>query len=177
LSGRAQRCLQSGIPGTVHNRAGRCKLRISFIVRALHRHGVRREKRWRFKHIQQALERPKPGGWPRSRTRDTVRVEIYRAKQMPLYIEASERTALLSMAVAATQAAGSVVTPESQRYAACAVTLMKAAIGDPLTLDEAQTLLERCSLVGTPLEQRFCETVDAIKARRARESGADRLDS
>jgi hypothetical protein len=152
-------------------------LRISFIVHARHHRGIRREKRLRFQHIQWTPERPKSGGWPRSRVRDTVRVEIYRAKQMPFYIGASERQALLSMAIAATQAAGSVVTPETQRYAACAVTLMKAAIGDPLTLDEAQTLLERCSLVGTPLEQRFCETVDAIKARRARDNGADRLDS
>jgi hypothetical protein len=81
------------------------------------------------------------------------------------------------MAVAATQAAGSVVTPESQRYATCAVKLLKAAIGGPLTLDDAQTLLERCSLVGTVLERSCCDAVDAIKARREREGGANRLDS
>jgi hypothetical protein len=96
---------------------------------------------------------------------------------MPLYIGSNERAALLSMAVAATQAAGSRITPESRRYAACAVAFLKAAIGGPLTLEETQALLERCSLVGTPLEKSFCETVDAIRERRAREGGTNRLDS
>jgi hypothetical protein len=96
---------------------------------------------------------------------------------MPLYIEASERKVFLSMALAATAAAGPAVTLESRRFAACALALLKAAIGDPLTLDQAQSLLERCILFGTPLEQSFCEVIDAIKARRAREDGAVRLDS
>ena len=96
---------------------------------------------------------------------------------MPLYIGPSERKALLSMAVAATEAAGSAVTPQSQRYATCAVALLKAAIGGPMTLDEAQALLERSGLVGTPLEQSACEAIDAIKARRAKECGTGRQDS
>jgi hypothetical protein len=93
---------------------------------------------------------------------------------MTLYIGPTERSALLAMAFVASEAADPAVTPETQRYAECAVTLLKAAIGAALTLDEAQTLLERCNLVGTPLEQRFCEAIDAIKQRRAREGGIDR---
>jgi hypothetical protein len=93
---------------------------------------------------------------------------------MPLYIGPTERGALLAMAIAASEAAGPAVTLETQHYAECAVTLLKAAIGATLTLDEAQTLLERCNLVGTPLEQRFFEAIDAIKDRRAREAGVRR---
>jgi hypothetical protein len=64
-------------------------------------------------------------------------------------------------------AAGKVVTEETQRYAQCAVILLKAAIGDPITLAQAQSLLERWTPLGTPLEQSFTEALAVIKSRRA----------
>jgi len=96
---------------------------------------------------------------------------------MGQYIGGDERRAFLAMAIAAATAAGSGGAPESPRYAACAVTLLKAAIGSPLTLDEAQALLERWTPVGTPLEQDFCAAIEGIKARRALSGSRRHLDS
>jgi len=72
----------------------------------------------------------------------------------------------MSLAMAAAMAAGDIVTGPTQRYAECAVRLLQAAIGDPITLAEAQDLLERWTLLGTPLEEGFSEAILAIKTRR-----------
>lgn len=72
----------------------------------------------------------------------------------------------MSLAIAAAAAAGDVVTEPAQRYADCAVRLLRAAIGDPITLAEAQDLLERWTLLGTPLEEGFSQAILAIKTRR-----------
>lgn len=66
----------------------------------------------------------------------------------------------------AAMAAGDGITYEGQQYTQCAVHLLKAAIGDPITLGEAQKLLERWTLLGTPLEESFSEAICAIKTRR-----------
>jgi hypothetical protein len=82
------------------------------------------------------------------------------------FIGSQERRALLAIALRAAAAAGDAVTPQSRRFADCAVRLMKAAIGEPITLAQAQNLLERWALRGTPLEPAFSEAIVAIKTRR-----------
>jgi hypothetical protein len=77
-----------------------------------------------------------------------------------------ERRALMSIALSAAMAAGDGATYQGQRYAECAVRLLRAAIGDPITLAEAQNLLERWTMLGTPLESSFTEAILAIKNRR-----------
>jgi hypothetical protein len=72
----------------------------------------------------------------------------------------------LAMAAATAAGEGDAVTRPAQRYADCAVRLLKAAIGDPITLAEAQGLLERWALLGTPLEESFSQAILAIKTRR-----------
>jgi len=82
------------------------------------------------------------------------------------FIGSQERRALLAIALRAAAAAGDVVTAQSRHYAECAVRLLKAAIGEPITLAQAQNLLERWTLLGTPLEHAFSEAIVAIKTRR-----------
>jgi hypothetical protein len=85
---------------------------------------------------------------------------------MSQFIGREERRALLAIALTAASAAGEAVTYQGQLYGECAVQLLKAAIGDPITLGEAQKLLERWTLLGTPLEESFSEAICAIKTRR-----------
>lgn len=85
---------------------------------------------------------------------------------MSQLIGQNERRALMAIAMTAATAAGDGVSHQGQRYAECAVHLLKAAIGDPITLAEAQQLLERWTLLGTPLEESFTEAILAIKTRR-----------
>jgi hypothetical protein len=85
---------------------------------------------------------------------------------MSLLIGQEERQRLMSIALNAAMAAGDGATYEGQRYAECAVRLLRAAIGDPITLAEAQQLLERWTMLGTPLEESFTEAIVAIKNRR-----------
>jgi hypothetical protein len=85
---------------------------------------------------------------------------------MSLLIGQEERRRLMSIALNAAMAAGDGSTYQGQRYAECAVRLLRAAIGDPITLAEAQQLLERWTLLGTPLEESFTEAILAIKNRR-----------
>jgi hypothetical protein len=82
-------------------------------------------------------------------------------------IGGAERRALFALALSVAVAAGKVVTEETQHYAQCAVILLKAAIGDPITLAQAQSLLERWTPIGTPLEQNFSEALAMIKSRRS----------
>jgi hypothetical protein len=77
-----------------------------------------------------------------------------------------ERRALMAIAMTAAMAAGDGHSHEGQRYAECSVRLLRAAIGDPITLAEAQLLLERWTMLGTPLEQSFTDAILAIKTRR-----------
>jgi hypothetical protein len=89
-----------------------------------------------------------------------------RKRRTPAFIGTQERRALLSIALGAAMAAGDIVTAQSSHYAECAVRLLKAAIGEPITLAQAQNLLERWTLLGTPLEGAFSEAIIAIKTRR-----------
>ena len=83
---------------------------------------------------------------------------------MSQFIGRDERCALMSIAMTAAMAAGPGY--HGQRYAECAVRLLKAAIGEPITLGEAQALLERWTLIGTPLEDSFSQAIFAIRTRR-----------
>ena len=85
---------------------------------------------------------------------------------MSQLIGQNERRALMAIAMTAAMAAGDGTTYQGQRYAECSVRLLRAAIGDPITLAEAQELLERWTLLGTPLEDSFAEAILAIKTRR-----------
>jgi hypothetical protein len=85
---------------------------------------------------------------------------------MSQLIGEDERRALMAIAMTAVMAAGDGVSYQGQRYAECAVRLLRAAIGDPITLAEAQQLLERWTLLDTPLEESFTEAILAIKTRR-----------
>src|SRR5689334_17038739 len=78
-------------------------------------------------------------------------------------ISGSERRVLFAIAMAAATAAAG---DEGRRFAACAVELLQAAIGEPITLAQAQRLLEHWTPLGTPLEQSFAEAISAIKTRR-----------
>jgi hypothetical protein len=89
-----------------------------------------------------------------------------RRRPTSAFIGSQERRALLAIALGAATAAGDVVTVQSCRHAECAVRLLKAAIGEPITLAQAQNLLERWTLLGTPLESAFSEAIVAIKTRR-----------
>jgi hypothetical protein len=85
---------------------------------------------------------------------------------MSQLIGQDERRALMAIAMTAAMAAGDGLSYQGQRYAECAVRLLRAAIGDPITLAETQLLLERWTLLGTPLEESFTEAILAIKTRR-----------
>ena len=85
---------------------------------------------------------------------------------MSQMIGQDERRALMAIAMTAAMAAGDGHSYEGQRYAECSVRLLRAAIGDPITLAEAQLLLERWTMLGTPLEQSFTDAILAIKTRR-----------
>src|SRR5713101_5053357 len=85
---------------------------------------------------------------------------------MSQLIGQDERRALMAIAMTAAMSAGDGLSYQGQRYAECAVRLLRAAIGDPITLAEAQLLLERWTLLGTPLEESFTEAILAIKTRR-----------
>src|SRR5688500_65365 len=89
-----------------------------------------------------------------------------RRRPTSAFIGSQERRALLAIAIRAAAAAGDDVTAASRQYAECAVRLLKAAIGEPLTLAQAQNLLERWTLLGTPLEPAFSDAIVAIKTRR-----------
>ena len=89
-----------------------------------------------------------------------------RRRPTPAFIGSQERRALFAIALRAAMAAGDVATAQSCHFAECAVRLLKAAIGEPITLAQAQNLLERWALVGTPLEGAIAEAVGAIKTRR-----------
>jgi len=83
------------------------------------------------------------------------------------YLGPRERMLLMSVATdaasAATEAGGSTL---GFHYATCAAALLRAAIGDAMTLEDAVTLLERWNMAGTPLERRFYDAVSAIRERR-----------
>jgi hypothetical protein len=85
---------------------------------------------------------------------------------MAEWIGQDERRALMSIAMTAAMAAGDGTTYQGQRYAECAVRMLKAAIGEPITLAEMQELLERWTMLGTPLEATFAEAILAVKTRR-----------
>ena len=85
---------------------------------------------------------------------------------MSQLIGQDERRALMAIAMTAAMAAGDGTSYQGQRYAECSVRLLRAAIGDPITLAEAQELLERWTMLGTPLEDSFTEAILAIKNRR-----------
>jgi hypothetical protein len=89
-----------------------------------------------------------------------------RKRPTSAFIGSQERRALLSIALRAATAAGDVATSQSRHYAECAVRLLKAAIGEPITLGQAQNLLERWTLLGTPLEAAISDAIIAIKTRR-----------
>ena len=90
----------------------------------------------------------------------------HRTRPRSAFIGSQERRALLAIALGAAAAAGDIVTAQSRQYAECAVRMMKAAIGEPITLAQAQHLLERWTLLGTPLESAFSDAIVAIKTRR-----------
>jgi hypothetical protein len=85
---------------------------------------------------------------------------------MSKLIDQHERRALMSLAMKAAMAAGRGATHEQRDYARFAVCLLQAAIGEPITLAEAQRILERGSLCGTPFEEGVSQAILAIKARR-----------
>lgn len=89
-----------------------------------------------------------------------------RKKPTSAFIGSQERRALLAIALGAATAAGDGGTAQSRHYAECAVRLLRAAIGEPITLAQAQKLLEHWTLLGTPLEPAFSEAIVAIKTRR-----------
>jgi hypothetical protein len=89
-----------------------------------------------------------------------------RRRPISAFIGSQERQALLSIAIRAATAAGDGITAEARHYAECAVRLLKAAIGEPITLAQAQNLLERWALLGTPLEAAISDAIVAIKTRR-----------
>ena len=89
-----------------------------------------------------------------------------RRRPTSAFIGSQERCALLSIALLAAGAAGDEVTVQSRHYAECAVRLLRAAIGEPITLAQAQNLLERWTLLDTPLETAFSDAILAIKNRR-----------
>ena len=89
-----------------------------------------------------------------------------RRRPTSAFIGSHERRALLAIALLAATAAGDVATAQTRNYAECAVRLMKAAIGEPITLAQAQNLLERWTLIGTPLEGAISDAIVAIKTRR-----------
>ena len=72
----------------------------------------------------------------------------------------------MSIAMRAAQEATDGGPQQSSRYAECALRLLQAAIGDPMTLGEAQKLLEHWTLIGTPLEESFSRAILDIKTRR-----------
>jgi hypothetical protein len=89
-----------------------------------------------------------------------------RRRPTSAFIGSHERRALFAIALSAAMAAGDLATAQSRHYAECAVRLLKAAIGEPITLAQAQNLLERWALIGAPLEAAISEAIVAIKTRR-----------